>query len=89
METPVFGFGVNSTALTTIKLFSDYALEHKKRNLNNVSPSKVSQVEAWMKITNGIYGTRYGMHVDNAEVKLIRDAVKNWLKQVGKKPWKL
>ena len=77
METPVFGFGVNSTALTTIKLFSDYALEHKKRNLNNVSPSKVSQVEAWMKITNGIYGTRYGMHVDNAEVKLIRDAVKN------------
>ena len=89
MEKPVFGFGVNRTSLTSIKLFSDYALEHKKRNLNNVSPSKVAQVDAWMKITNGIHGTRYGMHVDNAEIELIRDAVKNWLKQVGKKPWNL
>ena len=89
MEKPVFGFGVNRTSLTSIKLFSDYALEHKKRNLNNVSPSKVAQVDAWMKITNGIHGTRYGMHVDNAEIELIRDAVKKWLKKVGKKPWNL
>jgi len=89
METSIFGFGVNRTSLTSINLFSDYALEHKKRNLNNVSPSKVAQVDAWMEITNGIHGTRYGMHVDNAEMDKIRDAVKNWLKQVGKKPWKL
>lgn len=87
MKTPIFGFGVNPTFLTSIDLFSDYALEHKKRNLNNVSPSKVKQVDAWMKITDGIHGTRYGMHVDNAEIDLIRGAVKNWLKQVGKNSW--
>ena len=27
-----------------------------------------------MKIANGIHGTRYGMHVDNAEIELIRTA---------------
>ncbi len=89
MATPIFGFGVNPTYLTSLKLFSDYALEHKKRNLNNVSDSKVKQVDAWMKITGGINGTRYGMHVDNAEISLIKAAVKKWLKRVGKKPWKI
>lgn len=89
METPIFGFGVNPSYLTSLKLFSDYALEHKKRNLNNVSDSKVKQVDAWMKITGGINGTRYGMHVDNAEIVLIKAAVKKWLKRVGKKPWKI
>jgi len=42
-----------------------------------------------MEITNGIHGKEYGMHVDNAEIKFIKDAVKNWLKRVGKKPWNL
>ncbi len=89
METPIFGFGVNSNRLTSLGLFTDYTIEHKKRNLNNVSPSKVKQVDAWMKITGGIYGTRYGIHVDNAEIDWIKAAVKKWLKRVGKKPWKI
>jgi hypothetical protein len=89
METPIFGFGVNPTFLTTLDLFTDYTIEHKKRYLGNVSDSKLSQVEEWVKKTGGIHGEQYGIHVDNAEMDKVRDAVKKWLKQVGKKPWKL
>ncbi|MEQ8191833.1 MAG: hypothetical protein ABRQ39_27965 [Candidatus Eremiobacterota bacterium] len=89
MKTPIFGFGVNTTFLTTLDLFTPYTIEHKKRFLGNVSDSKLSQVEEWVKKTGGINGEQYGIHVDNAEMDKVRDAIKNWLKQVGKKPWKL
>lgn len=83
---PVFGFDtVNTTRLTSLELFREDTIAKKKRDLNKVSESKKAQVTAWVEITGGIYGERYGMHVDNAEFKLIREAVTKWLKQVSKK----
>jgi len=84
MNMPVFGFGVNTTHLTSLKLFTNYAIEHKKRDLSRVSPSKKKQVDDWVKATGGIDGKPFGMHVDNGEIDLIRAAVKKWLKQVSK-----
>lgn len=84
MKEPVFGFGVNTTYLTSLDIFTKYAIDHKKRDLSRVSPSKKKQVDDWVKVTGGIDGKAFGMHVDNAEIDLIRGAVKRWLKQVSK-----
>jgi len=83
---PVFGFdSVNTTRLTSLKLFTEETIAKKKRDLTQVSQSKLKQVDEWFKITGGIDGKKYGMHIDNAEFTFIRDAVTNWLKQVSKR----
>jgi len=83
---PVFGFdSVNTTRLTSLSLFKEDVIAKKKRDLNKVSQAKLSQVQAWFDVTGGINKEKYGMHIDNADFKLIREAVANWMKQVGKR----
>jgi len=78
MTEPVFGFKVVNKNLTSLDLFTKESIEYAKRDLSKVSPSKKKQVEDWMKITNGIDGKAFGMHVDHAEIDRIWKAVDNW-----------
>jgi len=79
MAEPIFEFKkVNSKNLTNLDLFTKEVIEYAKRDLSKVSPTKKRQVDDWMKITNGIDGKAFGMHVDHAEIDLIWKAVDNW-----------
>jgi len=79
MAEPIFEFKkVNSKNLTNLDLFTKEVIEYAKRDLSKVSPTKKKQVDDWMKITNGIDGKAFGMHVDHAEIDLIWKAVDKW-----------
>ncbi len=81
---PVFGFGVKTEHLTSLDLFTKESIKYKKRDLTQVSYSKRKQVDDWMKITGGINGEPFGMHIDNADFGRIKTAVKKWYKKVSK-----
>jgi hypothetical protein len=83
MRESVFGFGVETEFLTSLDLFTKDSIKYKKRDLTKVSSSKKKQVDDWMKITGGIDGEPYGMHIDNADFDRIRKAVRKWYKKVS------
>lgn len=82
MAHPIFGFKVKNAHLTALNLFTKEKIDYAKRDLTKVSPSKKKQVDEWMKITGGIDGKPYGMHVDLADLFKVRAAVDKWYKKV-------
>lgn len=83
LREPVYGFKkVNTTHLTSLELFDKDKLDYIKRDLRNVSPSKKKQVDDWLKITGGIGGEPYGVHIDHADFDRVRDEVDKWYKSV-------
>ncbi|MEW6215351.1 MAG: hypothetical protein AB1478_09175 [Nitrospirota bacterium] len=80
---PVYGFKrVNTTHLTSLELFDKDKLDYIKRDLSKVSSSKKKQVADWVKLTGGINGEAYGVHVDHVEFDRVRDAVARWYESV-------
>lgn len=85
----IFGFtSVKLTHLTSLSLFRPEIIEYAKRDLTTVSAKKMTQVNKWLADGYGIPGpdgTRepYGMHIDLADMDLVRKAVKKWFKEVS------
>lgn len=82
MSEPVFGFSVNLTHLTGLKLFDEDKIDYFKRDLRKVSASKKKQVDRWVRETGGINGEPFGLHVDNANLGKVDNAIKKWYKDV-------
>lgn len=87
---PVTGFRrVSLENLTRLELFTEERLQRAKRYLltGHEDPKDPVRtvVEEWVKLTGGIYGEPYGIHVDHAEPHLIVDAFERWLATVESK----
>lgn len=81
LELPVFGFTVTLRRLTSLRLFTAERIAYSRRDLGRVSPNKRAQVNDWVRLTGGVDGRPFGLHVDNAEIPLIRQQVEAWLQE--------
>ncbi|MDQ7839154.1 MAG: hypothetical protein RDU59_11770 [Thermodesulfobacteriota bacterium] len=87
---PVFGFkSVNVTHITSLSLFRPEVIEYAKRDLTKVSDTKMKQVNDWMAAGYGIAGPdgvreAYGMHIDLADLGLLKKTIRDWFKKVSK-----
>ena len=77
-----YGFTVTLRRLTSIKLFTPERIAYSRRDLSKVSPAKRAQVNDWVRLTGGINGEPFGLHVDNAEISLIRAQVEEWFREL-------
>ena len=86
----VFGFkSVKVTHITSLSLFKPEVIEYAKRDLTKVSARKIKQVNDWMAAGYGIAGPDgvrkpYGMHIDLADLELLKKAIRDWFKQVSR-----
>ena len=86
LELPIFGFEVTLRRLTSLQLFTPERIAYSKRDLSKVSTNKKAQVDDWWRIT-GAHGEKpYGLHVDNAEIPLIRQQVEQWFNEAPRPP---
>lgn len=82
-----YGFDVKLERLTSIKLFTEEMIEEGKRDLRQtVSKAKWKEVEEWMRITNGVNGEPYSLHVDMANGPQLDGVVAAWYKEQSRKP---
>ena len=85
---PVNGFRrVDLHPLTNLSLFTEERLQRAKRYLlagheQEDDPVR-TVVEEWVRLTGGINGEPYGIHVDHAEPNLVVDAFDRWLKELS------
>ncbi|MGB4966782.1 MAG: hypothetical protein WBO35_01120 [Candidatus Saccharimonadales bacterium] len=76
------GFGVkNHTRLTSLDLFTEYALDNKYDDLTKVKPNREKLTQKWFEKTGGIHGKRYGIHVNHASKPRVRNAFDQWYQQ--------
>lgn len=80
---------LNGSQADLKKLFTPEEIERGKRDLTNYSQYKQSQVEEWMKITDGIGGGKYGIHVDPAQRDRLMAVAESWIKDVSRNPGEL
>lgn len=86
LELETFNFKVDLRRLTSLQLFTPERIAYSKRDLSKVSPNKKAQVDDWWRLT-GAHGEKpYGLHVDNAEIPLIRQQVEQWFNEAPRPP---
>lgn len=81
-EENVSGTALDATQDDLKRFFTPEEIERGKRDLRKYSQFKQSQVEKWFKVTNGIDGGYYGIHVDLANRDRLRKEVDRWVKTV-------